>query len=68
MSKTVTAENEERFAFGKNRKKFLSDLDDAAIEVAKASLAKMLGRDDLTGMTFLDVGSGSGLPPFRWEP
>jgi 2-polyprenyl-6-hydroxyphenyl methylase/3-demethylubiquinone-9 3-methyltransferase len=51
----------ERFEFGKNWTAFLKVLDDERIEAAQRSLAGMLGREDLTGMRFLDIGSGSGL-------
>jgi 2-polyprenyl-6-hydroxyphenyl methylase/3-demethylubiquinone-9 3-methyltransferase len=51
----------ERFAFGENWSRFLAVLDDERIAEAQASLLQMLGRDDLVGLTFLDVGSGSGL-------
>ena len=50
-----------RFAFGKNWSHFLRLLDDSRIDLAKASLQHMLGRDSLTGLRFLDAGSGSGL-------
>lgn len=51
----------ERFEFGKNWAAFLSVLDDDRIARAERSLAEMLGSDDLTDRTFLDIGSGSGL-------
>ncbi len=51
----------ERFAFGKNWSRFLRLLDDSRINLAKTSLQKMLGRDSLAGLRFLDIGSGSGL-------
>lgn len=51
----------ERFEFGANWKRFLSVLDEQRIAEAEASLRGMLGRERLTGMTFVDVGSGSGL-------
>jgi 2-polyprenyl-6-hydroxyphenyl methylase/3-demethylubiquinone-9 3-methyltransferase len=51
----------ERFEFGKNWRAFLSTLTDEKIENAKKSLVEMLGYNDLTGKTFLDVGCGSGL-------
>ena len=51
----------DRFRFGENWSTFLSVLDDERIEEAVSSLRKMLGVDDLEGLTFLDVGSGSGL-------
>lgn len=49
------------FGFGKNWRGFLAVLDDARIQQAEQSLRAALGRDDLTGQTFLDMGSGSGL-------
>lgn len=51
----------ERFAFGANWYRFLSVLNDERIEQAKCSLCKMLHVESLSGKTFLDVGSGSGL-------
>lgn len=50
-----------RFEFGANWSAFLDVLDDERILEAENSLRKMLGRDDLRGLSFLDVGSGSGL-------
>jgi len=50
-----------RFAFGKNWRRFLSDIDQERITGAEQSLTELLGRDSLDGLTFLDVGSGSGL-------
>jgi 2-polyprenyl-6-hydroxyphenyl methylase/3-demethylubiquinone-9 3-methyltransferase len=51
----------DRFEFGANWRRFLSVLDEPRIELATASLGKMLGVDSLAGRTFLDIGSGSGL-------
>jgi 2-polyprenyl-6-hydroxyphenyl methylase/3-demethylubiquinone-9 3-methyltransferase len=51
----------ERFEFGKNWARFLRALTEPQIQFAEQSLRTMLGADDLTGWTFLDVGSGSGL-------
>jgi len=51
----------ERFEFGENWARFLRVVDDQRIAEAQASLRAMLGRDRLTGLTFVDVGSGSGL-------
>ena len=48
-----------RFAFGKNWAEFLSHLGETQVEAATESLRRKLG--DLTGKSFLDVGSGSGL-------
>lgn len=51
----------ERFEFGKNWSAFLSVLDDERIAKAEESLKDMLECSDLSGKTFLDIGSGSGL-------
>lgn len=53
--------DKERFAFGENWARFLSVLDQERIEQAEESLRKGLEVDDLNGLSFLDVGSGSGL-------
>ncbi|MFZ1135544.1 MAG: class I SAM-dependent methyltransferase [Candidatus Korobacteraceae bacterium] len=50
-----------RFEFGKNWAWFLETLNDEKIEEAVKSLRDMLETDDLSGKTFLDIGSGSGL-------
>ncbi len=50
-----------RFEFGKNWQSFLSTLDEERILEAEKSLRTMLECDDLSGKTFLDIGSGSGL-------
>jgi 2-polyprenyl-3-methyl-5-hydroxy-6-metoxy-1,4-benzoquinol methylase len=51
----------ERFEFGENWRRFAAQLPPERIEVARASLAGMLGRNSLEGLSFLDIGSGSGL-------
>lgn len=51
----------ERFAFGRNWQRFLQSIDEARIQRAERSLAEMLREPDLSGKTFLDIGSGSGL-------
>ncbi len=51
----------ERFSFGKNWRAFLEQIDERRIEIAIASLRALLARDQLKGVRFLDVGSGSGL-------
>lgn len=50
-----------RFEFGKNWGRFLSVLDENRIATAERSLKQMLEAEDLTGKSFLDIGSGSGL-------
>jgi SAM-dependent methyltransferase len=51
----------ERFEFGANWARFLTLLSEDRIAQAEASLKRYLGRESLTGLTFLDIGSGSGL-------
>ena len=51
----------ERFEFGKNWTQFLELLDASRISEAEASLKEMLAVDSLEGLSFVDVGSGSGL-------
>lgn len=50
-----------RFKFGANWQGFLSKLSEERIIEAEKSLKIMLEIDTLEGMTFLDIGSGSGL-------
>jgi 2-polyprenyl-3-methyl-5-hydroxy-6-metoxy-1,4-benzoquinol methylase len=50
------------FSFGENWKRFVElHLDPERVRIATASVSKFLERSDLRGMTFLDVGCGSGL-------
>ncbi len=51
----------ERFEFGANWTRFLRGLSEERIAEAERSLREMLERSDLTGLTFLDIGCGSGL-------
>ena len=51
----------DRFAFGRNWRRFLEVLDDQRVERAEASLLTMLKERTLAGRRFLDIGSGSGL-------
>ncbi len=51
----------ERFEFGENWRSFLAVLDDERISNAENSLRAMLGVSTLAGMSFVDVGCGSGL-------
>lgn len=61
MSHGAEVRGGERFAFGDNWREFLSLVNDDRIATAEKSVVDMLGRSDLTGCRFLDVGSGSGL-------
>lgn len=57
-----TYQNKDHFSFGKNWQHFLGTLDNQNIKEAESSLANFLGgRDQVTGKTFVDIGSGSGL-------
>jgi 2-polyprenyl-3-methyl-5-hydroxy-6-metoxy-1,4-benzoquinol methylase len=51
----------QRFEFGENWRNFLSVLDQERVVEACASLCEMIGLSSLEGMSFLDIGSGSGL-------
>ncbi len=51
----------QRFEFGRNWARFLETLDDQRIQRAEESLRNMLEMNHLTGLDFLDAGSGSGL-------
>ena len=49
------------FSFGKNWKKFSTNIKNNNIEESKNSLKEVFNLESLTGMSFLDIGSGSGL-------
>jgi 2-polyprenyl-3-methyl-5-hydroxy-6-metoxy-1,4-benzoquinol methylase len=51
----------QRFEFGRNWSAYLEGLDEARIVEAERSMTTMLGRRDLSGARFLDLGCGSGL-------
>jgi len=51
----------DRFAFGRNWRRFLSVVDDERIAIAQRALQGMLETERLDGMRFLDVGCGSGV-------
>lgn len=64
MIREDTAEEHERelrFRFGENWRRFVVLVDDDRIAAAERDLQQMLGLDDLSGLRFLDAGSGSGL-------
>ena len=54
-------EQGERFEFGRNWANFLSVLNEERIAEAEKSLKTMLQVETLEGLTWLDIGSGSGL-------
>lgn len=49
------------FGFGRNWRDYARNVDEARIDSACAALAGMLGLARLDGLSFVDVGSGSGL-------
>ena len=53
--------HEARYDFGKNWKRFLAVVNASRIALAQESLVRMLGAENLSGKSFLDIGSGSGL-------
>jgi SAM-dependent methyltransferase len=59
----LTRESRElRFEFGRNWSRFVGrNLNDERIGIARTHILKFLSRDDLKGLDFLDVGSGSGI-------
>lgn len=60
-SQAITGTERERFEFGRNWAQFLRLLDDNRIQRAEESLKDLLATETLAGLSFLDVGSGSGL-------
>jgi 2-polyprenyl-3-methyl-5-hydroxy-6-metoxy-1,4-benzoquinol methylase len=60
-SHSLEIESGQRFEFGRNWSSFLSVLDEERVREACQSLERMLGPGFLSGKSFLDVGSGSGL-------
>lgn len=55
----VKSPRERRFAFGANWSRYLALVDETRVQAAERSLTAALG--PLSGRSFLDVGSGSGL-------
>jgi 2-polyprenyl-6-hydroxyphenyl methylase/3-demethylubiquinone-9 3-methyltransferase len=58
---SVTRETDPRFAFGANWWRFLSRLTESQIATAEESIQALFHRERLDGLTFFDVGCGSGL-------
>ena len=61
VGKYMSSATLQGFPFGENWKNFLHVLSDEHIQEAQKALGSFLGRTDLNGKTFLDIGSGSGL-------
>jgi SAM-dependent methyltransferase len=49
------------FRFGENWADYAMRIDEVAVARACGALKRLCGRSDLSGLTFLDIGSGSGL-------
>jgi len=63
MTEATNRDTRERYGFGKNWRSFLQHLDAQRIDIATTSMRDLLSVDDLAGLRFLDIGSGSG--PFH---
>lgn len=50
-----------RFAFGRNWLSFAQSIDEERIAAARASVERLVGRSNLAGVRWIDVGCGSGL-------
>jgi SAM-dependent methyltransferase len=61
MSYSTEVSTGQRFEFGRNWSDFIKLLDEERIKKAEDSLLEMFGMDDFEGLSFLDIGSGSGL-------
>lgn len=59
MTDLTTADT--HFSFGKNWAQFADKIDRTAVEHARAELSRLLGKAKLDGLSFLDIGSGSGI-------
>lgn len=64
MSETIEADLkniETHFKFGDNWSEYAKKISDDHIKQACSDLARLLGTDNLTGLSFLDIGCGSGI-------
>ncbi|MGI8526921.1 MAG: class I SAM-dependent methyltransferase [Pseudolabrys sp.] len=50
-----------RFGFGDNWRHFLYRVDERRLAEAEQSLKALIGLDNMQGLSFLDIGSGSGI-------
>jgi 2-polyprenyl-6-hydroxyphenyl methylase/3-demethylubiquinone-9 3-methyltransferase len=57
----MKGEKRKRFGFGKNWKNYLTFINKDKISLSKKAICNFLKKDNLSGKTFLDIGSGSGL-------
>jgi len=61
MRESRSPSDQARFAFGDNWQRLLDQVTEADKAQSLEDLKRSLQRDSLSGLTFLDVGSGSGL-------
>jgi SAM-dependent methyltransferase len=61
VPETGNYEEGDRFAFGENWRDFSRSLDSERVAGARAGIERLLGLRDLSALTFLDIGCGSGL-------
>ncbi|MFC5440434.1 class I SAM-dependent methyltransferase [Rhodanobacter ginsenosidimutans] len=61
MSRLKLRDQSSHFAFGENWLDFVKKIDDARISQAILDLQRLAGMPRLDGMSFLDIGCGSGL-------
>jgi 2-polyprenyl-3-methyl-5-hydroxy-6-metoxy-1,4-benzoquinol methylase len=61
LAHNVEVARGERFEFGRNWARFLEGLNENRIETAERHLCERLERATLEGLSFLDIGSGSGI-------
>jgi predicted RNA methylase len=54
-------EFESHFSFGENWAQYSEKINERRIEEAERSLIRLVGREQIEGRTFLDIGCGSGL-------
>lgn len=58
----MNAEVEQRFEFGKNWNEFIrQNFGQDKVEISKRHMLKFMERENLDGLSFLDIGCGSGL-------
>lgn len=58
----MNQEVEQRFEFGKNWHDFIQkNYDQEKVAISRNHMLKFMGRENLNGLTFLDIGCGSGL-------
>ncbi len=60
MSAT-SSRRDDRFAFGRNWRKYSRVIDDERVDAAVANLHRLIDEEQLEGKRFLDIGCGSGL-------